>query len=187
MDPIQSAALQSLLAAQPVAALATLHKGEPAVSMVPYALLSQGRGVVIHVSGLAAHTADMLAHAAVALLVTGTPESAATPLALPRASLQGWAAPCPPDSTDYAEARALYLARFPDSEAMFGFADFSLFIVRLRMVRFVGGFGRAHSLTAEQFAALMGGPIPAPATAAPRPSATPPGSSPSSASPNPAS
>jgi len=156
MEPLQSAALQSLLATQPVAALATLHQGEPAVSMVPYALLPQGRGVVIHVSRLATHTADMLAHAAVALLVTGTPESAATPLALPRASLQGQAARCAPESADHGEARALYLARFPDSEPMFGFGDFSLFIVTLRTVRFVGGFGRAHTLNAEQFAALMG-------------------------------
>lgn len=187
MEPIQASALQSLLATQPVAALATLHKGEPAVSMVPCAWLPQGRGVVIHVSRLATHTADMLAHAGVGLMVTGTLDMADSPLALPRLSVQGEAQPCPPDSADYAEARALYLARFPDSEAMFGFADFSLFIVRLRMVRFVGGFGRAHSLTAEQFAALMSGPTPAPATAAPHPSATPPESSPSSASPNPAS
>ena len=155
MEPINPSALQSLLAAQPVAALATLHKGEPAVSMTPYALLPQGRGVVIHVSRLATHTADMLAHPGVGLMVTGTPDMADTPLALPRLSVQGEAQPCAPGEADYDEARALYLARFPDSEMMFGFADFALFIVRIAHARFVGGFGRAHALTPEQLARAL--------------------------------
>jgi len=155
MEPIQAPALQSLLATQPVAALATLHKGEPAVSMVPCAWLPQGRGVVIHVSRLATHTADMLAHAGVGLMVTGTLDMADSPLALPRLSVQGQAQPCAPGEADYDEARALYLGRFPDSEMMFGFADFGLFIIRIRSARFVGGFGRAHALTPEQLGALL--------------------------------
>lgn len=59
----QETALNALLASQQVASLGTLHKGERAVSMVPFALLAQGNGVVIHVSSLATHTGDMLDHA----------------------------------------------------------------------------------------------------------------------------
>ena len=61
MGPDIATALRSLLRAQQTAALATLHNGEPALSMVPYALLREGAGFVIHVSHLAVHTSDMLA------------------------------------------------------------------------------------------------------------------------------
>ena len=71
MEPAQARALRQLIESQQVAALATLHRDEPALSMVPYALLPQGRGFVIHVSRLATHTADMLAQPAVAMLFTG--------------------------------------------------------------------------------------------------------------------
>ena len=60
MDATESAALMNLLRTQPVASLATLHRGAPAVSMVPFALLPDGTGFVIHVSQLATHTQDML-------------------------------------------------------------------------------------------------------------------------------
>ena len=155
MNATQGMALKALLESQRVAALATLHKDEPAVSMVPYALLPNGNGFVIHIIGLATHTKDMLANPGVALLVTAPPESASTPLALPRASLHGQARPCPQEDPDYAEARALYVARFPESEAMFSFSDFSLFIIAVKSVRFVGGFGQAASVLAEQFASVM--------------------------------
>jgi heme iron utilization protein len=155
MDPTHATALRQLLERQPVAALATLHRGEPATSMVPFALLPGGRGFVIHVSRLATHTADMLAEPAVSLLVMGAPDSADTPLALPRASIRGRARPCPAADPDHAAARAAYLARLPDSEELFSFADFSLFVVEVLAVRYVAGFGRALSVPAQAFESLM--------------------------------
>ena len=155
MEPSLASALKSLLESQQLAALATLHKGEPWVSMVPYALLPQGRGFVVHVSSLATHTADMLANAAVGLLVVASPGSAATPQETVRAGVQGRASQCARDSAVYLEARALYLARFPQSEEMFSFTDFSLFVIAPHSVRFVGGFGRATSILAEAFSAVM--------------------------------
>lgn len=158
MDSSQAAALRSLLDGQQVASLATLHKGEPAVSMVPYALLPQGRGFVVHVSKLATHTADMLANPAVALLVVAPPGSAASPRELQRASVQGRTNLCAPDSPEYEEARAVYLSRFPQSEEIFSFADFSLHIITVRSVRFVGGFANATSILAPEFSSVMSGP-----------------------------
>ncbi len=150
--------LHAVLKRQPVAALATLHGGVPAASMVPYALMPDGR-LVIHVSQLATHTADMQASPQVALLVTAPEDTSPTPLALPRISVQGQAHPCPPEQADHAKARALYLARFPDSEPLFGFGDFSLFLVVPDQVRFVAGFGKAHVLTGAAWQALMAGPV----------------------------
>lgn len=156
MEASQALAFRALLEGQTIAALATLHKGEPAVSMVPYALLPQGRGFVIHVSRLATHTADMLVDPAVGLLVVAAAGTAASPQALARASIQGRAQPCAADDPLHAQARALYLARFAQSEEMFSFSDFSLFVITVRSARFVGGFGRAASVMAGAFAGIMG-------------------------------
>ncbi|MDP3701831.1 MAG: pyridoxamine 5'-phosphate oxidase family protein [Hylemonella sp.] len=154
MDAEESRALVRLLQHTPVAALATLHRGEPAVSMVPYALLPEGR-FIIHVSRLATHTQDMQAHASVGLLVTAPAASADTPLALPRVSVQGRASVCMPEAPDHAAARAAYLAKLPDAEELFGFSDFSLFLIEPLFLRYVAGFGRAHAVTAGQYADLL--------------------------------
>ena len=38
---------------------------------------------------------------------------------------------------------------------MFGFADFSIFLIRPVSVRFVAGFGEAHTLSGESLAQLL--------------------------------
>jgi putative heme iron utilization protein len=156
MKPEHATALKRLLQTSEVAALATLHKGEPAVSMVPYALLPDGR-FVIHVSQLATHTRDMQEHAGVGLLVLGERTAGMLAQEQPRASLQGEAVRCGADAPGYAAARAAYLARFPESEPMFGFGDFSLFLVNPHALRFVAGFAQAFSLTAPGYQELMAG------------------------------
>ncbi|MDM7941921.1 MAG: pyridoxamine 5'-phosphate oxidase family protein [Hydrogenophaga sp.] len=155
MNESESTALMSLLRTQPVASLATLHKGAPAVSMVPFALLPEGAGFAIHVSRLATHTQDMLANPAVALLVTAPLAAADSPLALPRASVQGRARQCATDSPGYEQARQAYLARLPDAEPLFSFGDFSLFVIEPESLRHVAGFGRAMSLAGEQMRAVL--------------------------------
>ncbi len=163
LDAEHARTLRSLLETRPVAALATLHGGDPAVSMVPYALLPRGGGFVIHVSRLASHTADLQAHPAVALLVTGDLQDAPSPQQLPRASIRGEARTLTPGTALHAEARAAYLARFPETEPLFGFADFSLVLVGMRTLRFVGGFAQAVTVMPPEFQALMGGETRTPA------------------------
>jgi len=155
MNANQAQALRDLLERQEVAALGTLHKGEPFVSMVPYALAPAGGGFVVHVSRLATHTRDMELHPGVSLLVMDERAPEAPPQALPRITVQGEARPCPPDAPLYAAAREAYLARFPSSQEMFGFADFSLFVIVPRALRVVGGFAQAWSLTAADYARIM--------------------------------
>ena len=155
MDATESAALMSLLRTQPVASLATLHKGTPAVSMVPFALLPDGTGFVIHVSQLATHTQDMIKNPAVALLVTAPLAAGDSPLALPRVSVQGHAHPCSPESPGHEAARHAYLTQLPDAEPLFSFGDFSLFVIEPESLRYVAGFGRAMSLVGERMWAVL--------------------------------
>jgi putative heme iron utilization protein len=155
MNPSQAQALKNLLETQQIASMGTLHKSEPYVSMVPFALLPRGRGFVIHVSQLAAHTKDMLSNPTVSLLAVA-PQGPEVPVqALARATIQGEARQCADTDPDYAEARRAYLLRFPQSEEMFGFSDFSLFVIAPRSVRFVGGFAQAATITAGTLAGIM--------------------------------
>ena len=155
MTPEESTLLRRLLLEQPVAALATLHKGEPAVSMVPFAWWPLRNSVLIHVSELATHTQDMQRHAQVSLLVTATLNEADTPLALPRASIVGHAQALTPDDAHHAVAREVYLAKLPDAEPLFEFGDFSLFEIVPAHLRWVAGFGRAMAVRADALNTLM--------------------------------
>lgn len=157
MDTGQARALRQLLEGQEVAALGTLHDGEPFVSMVPYALLPGAGIFVIHVSALASHTRDMERHDGVSLLVMEERSPEVPAQALPRVTVQGRALRCPPEDARHAAAREAYLSRFPASQEMFGFGDFSLFLVEPRSVRFVAGFGRAHSVLPPEFARILSG------------------------------
>jgi putative heme iron utilization protein len=156
MNTTQADAMRQLLERQEVAALGTLHKGEPFVSMVPYALVPGGGGFVIHVSRLATHTKDMETHAGVSLLVMDERSPDVPPQALPRVTVQGQAQRCAPGAPLYEAAQQAYLARFPGSRDMFGFADFSLFVIEPRSLRVVGGFAQAWSVTGADYARIMG-------------------------------
>lgn len=155
MDPELAQALRDLLHTQRIASLGTLHKGEPYVSMVPFALLPEGAGFVIHVSGLAAHTKDMVASPKVSLLVIAPQTPDTPPQAVARATIQGDATRYVDAAPGHAEAKEAYLSRFPQSAAMFDLVDFSLFAIRPRSVRFVGGFARAKTLTPEGLARVL--------------------------------
>ena len=145
MDAETSTLLRDLIGTGPVASLATLHRGEPAVSMVPYLLREDG-SLLIHVSELATHTRDMREHARVSLLVIAPPSADVPPQARARVSLAADARFLVPDGDETAAARAAYLARFPDAAVTFELADFSLVSLEPVAARLVAGFGRAHAL-----------------------------------------
>ena len=155
MKDEQAALVRSLLERQRIAALGTLHDGEPYVSMVPYAVLADGPDFVIHVSALAAHTRDMLREDRVSLLIIAPEDPEVPPQATLRLTVQGDAIQLDKASDRYAQAKRVYLARFPDSETMFGLGDFSIFAIRARLLRFVGGFAQARSLTAETLSTIL--------------------------------
>ncbi len=146
MDPDNALLLRALLRDINVAALATLHKGEPAVSMVPFVHDAAQGALLIHVSGLATHTRDMQAHPGVSLLVTARDDGRTSPQALPRVSFSGEAQFIERDDPAYDAGRALYLQRFEQAAQMFALGDFSLVRIVPRAARIVGGFGRAASL-----------------------------------------
>jgi putative heme iron utilization protein len=155
MDPTSRKTLGHLLATRRVAALGTLRDGAPFVSMVLVAPWPDANGLLLHVSRLAAHTRDMVRDARVSVML-GAPEvDGEDPQALPRVTIQGESLPVPEGSDDAARARAVYLARFPDSEPLLDFPDFSFHLVRPASARLVAGFARAFTVApAELWRAL---------------------------------
>jgi putative heme iron utilization protein len=149
--------LRSLLESQSIAALGTLHRGEPYVSMVPFALDDEGPHFLIHVSALAPHTKDMRESARVSLLIVAPDAAAPSPQARARATVQGDAEALAHDSPQYARAKTTYLARFPQAVDIFELPDFSIFRIRPVSVRFIGGFAQAASLVGDAMTRALRG------------------------------
>src|SRR5512134_3898435 len=148
----QASALKGLLQRQSVAALGTLHAGQPFVSMVPFAVLPDGSAIVIHVSHLASHTRDMMESPNVSLMVMAPATPELSPQELPRVTIQGQAVACGASDPAYAQAKAVYVKRFSQSSAMFEFADFQLVMIQPTSARYVGGFASATTLTSDELA-----------------------------------
>jgi len=133
--------------------LLTLRNGRPFGSHVPYIFDKQWTRAPIHVSRLALHTEHLLQDPRVGLFVSEPDRLGKNPAALRRMNLQGEAVLLDVSASNYAEVRERYLVRSPQSEPMFGFADFALWELRLQDVHLVLGFGQAYR--AEETNPLM--------------------------------
>jgi putative heme iron utilization protein len=139
--------LAALIRSQRTAALGTLYRGMPYVSLVLCAEAADFGAFYIHVSGLAIHTQNLRADARAGLMISQPDAGTSDPQTRARVSLQALAAPILPDSPDYPAARARYVARFPESRQTFELADFELFCLTPLEGRFVAGFGRIFNLS----------------------------------------
>lgn len=129
--------------------LLTMRQEKPFGSHVPYILGENWTRAYLHLSRLALHTQHLLQNAQVSLFLSESDHPEKNPLALRRINLQGTAAILAPDAPAYAQMKERYLARFPKSAMMFGFADFSLWELQLQDAHLVLGFGQAYQATAH--------------------------------------
>jgi len=144
----ERALLHELVGGQRQAALATLHAGAPAVSMVAYALDGAG-GLLLHLSALAQHTSDLRASPRAALLICQPDSGTGNPQLLHRVSIDGVIQEIERGTAEYEAAKAAYLARLPDATITFSLGDFALFRVVPAGGRFVAGFARAYDVAAD--------------------------------------
>jgi heme iron utilization protein len=159
-EPRLTRALRELLTSRRVAALGTLdaeQQAQPFVSMVPFALLPTEACLVLHVSGLAAHTRNLLMHPQVSLMVMAAEVDGETVHALPRVTLDALAEVPERDSPAWVAARTAYLARFPEAEPMTALGDFMFVLLRPLGARQVAGFGAARRVNASELAEVLGG------------------------------
>jgi putative heme iron utilization protein len=148
---------RTLLARTNVGALATLATdGGPWASLATYGLLDDGAPVLC-LSHLAEHGRNLAADPRASVMVA-QPDPPADPLAAARVTLAG-RAERPADPAALAAARAAHLAGAPAASIYVDFSDFSLWVLRVERVRWVGGYGRMDSSTAGDYAAASPDPV----------------------------
>ena len=128
-----------LLRAMRSATLATVRDGQPFASLVTPACAAD-LSVLMLLSSLSEHTAQLLAEPRCALLVAGAPTEI-NPQTAPRLSVMGHATPDPDPAL-----RARWLALHPYAALYAGFGDFRIFRLQIERCHFVGGFASAHRL-----------------------------------------
>lgn len=142
--------LARVIRGQRWATLATHGQGAPLASMVAYACEPDFGGFLMLLSGLSLHTRNLLTSPPASLVISEPDTGAGNPQTLARVSIQGEARPLGKDSPGYAEAKAVYEKRLSASAPLFGFEDFSLFCLVPREARFIAGFARAYTMSAEE-------------------------------------
>lgn len=154
---------RTLAAASAHAALGTLsEEGEPWASMVAYAMLPDGSPVLC-VSTLAEHGRNLRRDPRASLMIAER-DVGGDPLAHGRVTLTGVAELV--EGTAEEEARAAYVAKIPAARVYAGFGDFSIWVLRVQRVRWVGGYGRMDSADADSFRAAEPDPLGSNAAAA---------------------
>jgi putative heme iron utilization protein len=149
MDEQSEQTLARLIRETRVAALGTVHEGEPNLAMVAYSFAEDFSAFYIHVSKLGKHTTDMENDPRLSLLITEMDDRRPDPQTLARVSIRGTADVLPQSGPGYAQVRQNYLERFPEAEQLFSLGDFNLWKITPKGGRFVAGFGRAFNLVPE--------------------------------------
>jgi len=142
--------LVALIKTQRWAAVGSIHDGQPLVSMIAYAVEPGLDGLLIFISQMAAHTRALLDDGRCSVAITAPDTGEGDPQVLPRVSLRGHAAVIDRGDPAFQQAAERYIARFPASEMRFQLGDFMLMRITIDGARYVGGFARASTFTAEQ-------------------------------------
>jgi heme iron utilization protein len=149
MDATSEQTLARLIHSTRIAALGTLHEGEPNLAMVAYIFAGDFSAFYIHVSRLGKHTRDMETDPRVSLLIAEADDQRLDPQTLARVSIRGLAEVLPRDDPDYDGVKSIYLERFPEAEQLFALGDFNLWKITPKGGRFVAGFARAFNVAPE--------------------------------------
>jgi putative heme iron utilization protein len=129
-------------------------QGFPFGSVMPYGLDDSGHPVFL-ISTMAMHTQNLQADPRSSLLVS-QPDASGDPLGAARVTLLGNVLPIP--EPEVAEARKLYLVRYPNSKNWVDFEDFSFYRMDVLDVYYVGGFGVMGWVSAPEYS--LGQPDP---------------------------
>ena len=135
--------------------LATLTAdGDPWASFVTYGLL--GGAPVLCVSNLAEHGRNLAADPRASIAIVA-PQRESDPLASGRVTLAGVVEA--PTGEERDAARDAHLTAVAAAKYYIDYTDFSLWVLRVRRVRWVGGYGRMDSATGEDYTAAAPDPV----------------------------
>ena len=155
MQPQQADLLRSLLIEQRVLSLAVVADGRPVIGLLPFALSTDGRALIVHASRLARHTAGLVDGAPYDALVHEPVSASVDPLQVLRVTLRGEVRKFAEHDAAHASDRAVYLAKFPTAEPITALGDFAFLRLEITGGRLVSGFGGAVNLTARTLPSLL--------------------------------
>lgn len=148
---------RTLVAGTTVGTLASLTaSGDPWASVVTYGQLEDGTPVLC-VSRLALHGRNLAADRRASLAISATAEDGQDPSDVGRVTLAGEVEE--PTGAELEVARAAYSTAVPSGEVFSEFGDFTFWLLRLRQVRWVGGFGRMANADPKGYAAAAPDPV----------------------------
>lgn len=151
---------RTIAASTNTATLASLTaSGDPWASFVTYGLLESGPlagSPVLCVSHLAEHGRNLARDPRASLSVVA-PGAEADPLASPRITLAGVVEQ--PTGDVLNAARDAHVAAVPAAKYYVEFSDFTVWVLRVQRVRWVGGYGRMDSASAADYAAATPDPL----------------------------
>ncbi|MGB5150490.1 MAG: DUF2470 domain-containing protein [Mycobacterium sp.] len=140
---------RTIAAATNTGTLATLTAdGAPWASLVTYGL-HQGAPVLC-VSNMAEHGRNLVGdqRASIAIVAPDAPDD---PLASGRVTLAGMVVR--PTGEDLQTVRAAHLAAVPAAKYYIDYSDFTLWVLQVQRVRWVGGYGRMDSASGHDYTA----------------------------------
>ena len=143
-------ALRALLTERRVLSLAVVAEGEPIIGLLPFAVTSDWRALIVHASRLARHTRGLVDGARFDVLVHDPDTADSDPMQIRRVTLRGEVRVAERE----ADARATYLARFPEAEPITQLGDFAFFRLEIAAGRLVTGFAGAVNVTKDTIEAL---------------------------------
>jgi len=128
--------------------------GDPWASFVTYGLL--GGAPVLCVSHLAEHGRNLATDPRASLAIVA-PDAGSDPLASGRITLAGVVER--PVGDELAAARDAHVAAIAAAKYYIDYSDFSVWVLRVHRVRWVGGYGRMDSASAADYATAAPDPI----------------------------
>ncbi len=135
--------------------LATLTAdGDPWASFVTYGLL--GGSPVLCVSNLAEHGRNRAGDPRASIAIVA-PSAESDPLASGRVTLAGVVEA--PTGDELAAAREAHLSAVAAAKYYIDYSDFTLWVLRVHRVRWVGGYGRMESASGTDYAAAGPDPV----------------------------
>jgi heme oxygenase (biliverdin-IX-beta and delta-forming) len=147
---------RTLVAGSSTGTLATLSEdGTPWASLVAYGALDDG-SPVLFVSRLAEHARNLEREPRASLVVAAKPAGDDV-LAAGRVTLAGRAVRPEGELAQLAQDR--FVAAVPSAKAYAKFRDFSLWVLRVERVRWVGGYGRMASASGAEYETAEPDPI----------------------------
>ena len=151
MDEQVLRAIREMLSNRKVLCLAATIDGEPAASLLPFAVAPDFRAVYVQASTLARHARALQQGATVGLLFHEPDTDDVDPLQVARLTVQATVDVVQRETEAFAAASGVFVGRLPSAAMTLELGDFTLYRLAFGRGRYVAGFAQAFNVGPETF------------------------------------